>query len=316
MDPKRIERRRFLALGAGAATLPAALSCAKAPPPATPKTPAAPTASAPPPAPTVADPKTVRVASVSTAVEGDVLPALAEAFEKASGLRVTIAAVEDPYSLARRGEADLVVSHYGHHETESFVMEGSGEWPRTVFSNQMSLVGPPSDPARVRGLADVGEAIRRIAESKSPFVLVDVDGGRYLAEVAWNAAGRPDRSGWIESAADDGGAHGKGKALRLAADRKAYVFCGLTPFLRTKAKAGLDLESLVVADPLLLRLMVSVVVKGSRIPGVNTAGALALESHVLSPTSQARIRLLEYPGQHVHWVPAGRDNRSAILPKA
>jgi hypothetical protein len=71
------------------------------------------------------------------------------------------------------------------------VLDGNGEWPRTLFSNQMALLGPANDPAKVRGLEDVVEAFRRIAATKSPFVLNDIDGVRYLCDVIWNAAGRP-----------------------------------------------------------------------------------------------------------------------------
>jgi tungstate transport system substrate-binding protein len=300
-----IDRRHFLMLGGVAA-----VGCTKGQEKASEK----PAASAPLAKP--ADAKIVRVGSVQTAVEGNVLPAMAAEFEKSSSVKVAISAHEDPYGPARKGEVDIVVSHYGHHEAETFVMDGLGEWPRTLFANQMALVGPPSDPAKIRGLTDLGEAFKRIAEKKNPFVVIDTDGGRYLTELVWNAAGRPDRAGWvIETETDEAGQHGKGKALRLASERGAYAFCGLTPFLRNKAKSALDLEPLVMNDPLLLRLMVSIVVRSDKIAGANVDGARAFQSFLLSPATQARIRALPYPGERVCWVPSGRDNRAAILPK-
>ena len=253
----------------------------------------------------------VRVASVKTAVEGNVLPALIADFEKASPYRVELAPGEAVYTWAREGKADLVVSHYGHHEAEDFVLEGLGEWPRTIFSNQMALVGPPADPARVRGLQDAGEAFRRIALSKSKFVLNDIDGVRYLTEVLWHAAGKPDRSGWL---LDEG--HRKDGAIERASDMGAYSFWGLTPFLRLHGQKTLALEPLVLADPLLQRLLVSVVVKPSSLHAVNAEGARALQAHLLAPSTQARIRSIGYPGdEQVCWVPAGRHNRTGMLPK-
>ena len=47
----------------------------------------------------------------------------------------------------------------------------------------MALLGPKDDPAKVRGLEDAAEAFRRIASTKSPFVLNDIDGVRYLTEI-------------------------------------------------------------------------------------------------------------------------------------
>jgi DNA-binding transcriptional LysR family regulator len=118
----------------------------------------------------------VRVASVPTAVEGNVLPALITTFEQRTRYRVELLTTPLLYELARAGKVDLAISHYGHRDAEAFVMDGLGEWPRTIFSNQMALVGPPADPAGVRGLPDAGEAFRRIAAARSPFLLNDLDG--------------------------------------------------------------------------------------------------------------------------------------------
>lgn len=139
-------------------------------------------------------------------------------------------------------------------------------------------------------------------------MLNDIDGVRYLTEILWHSIGRPARDGWV---IDD--AHQKADAMMVASQRGAYAFWGLTPFLRTNQQLGLALEPLVLADPLLQRLLVSVVV---RAPGTNISGARALQDHLLAPTTQARIRSTRYPTEPtVHWVAAGRHNASRMLPK-
>ena len=66
----------------------------------------------------------------------------------------------------------------------------------------------------------------------------------------------------------------------------------------------------------LQRLLVSVIVQPAKVPGVNAEGATALQAHLLSTATQARIRSIRYPGdQRVCWVSAGRNNRIAMLPK-
>ncbi len=303
-DKPSFDRRMFVGL-AGSTIVTSALGlegCSKksVPTPADPERPASPV-----------DATVVRVASVKTVVEGDLLPTLIADFEKSSRYRVVLTSGESVYTWAREGKADLVISHYGHHEAEDFVLDGLGEWPRTLFSNQMALVGPPADPAGVRALEDVGEAFRRIAASTSKFVLNDIDGVRYLTEILWNAAGKPDRSGWF---LDEG--HRKDGAIERASAMGAYTFWGLTPFLRLSGQTHLALEPLVLADPLLQRLMVSVVAKPSKVPGANADGARALQAHLLAPATQAQIRSIRYPGDtRVCWVPAGRNNRSAFLPR-
>ncbi|MBX3158403.1 MAG: hypothetical protein KF773_20710 [Deltaproteobacteria bacterium] len=262
---------------------------------------------APVPAPTPAEPSVVRVASVKTAVEGNLLPELIAQFEKQSPYRVRMATGVRVYDLARAGDADVVVSHYGHKDAEAFVLDGLGEWPRTIFSNQMALLGVSADPAGVRGSENLVDAFRKIAAAKAPFLINDIDGVHYLTEILWNAIGRPDRTGWLinQYAARE-------VAVVRAAAMGGYTMWGLTPFLRTP----MPLEPMVLADPLLQRMMVSVIVKPSAARRTNVAGANAFQSYLLHPATQAAIRQVRYPGRNaVNWVPAGRHNRTAVLPK-
>src|SRR5215510_9954264 len=177
----RVDRRQFVKLAGASGIALAAVACGRrddgtaAPLPA---------AGAPGAGPAV-DRPIVRVASVPTAVEGNLLPALITAFEQRTRYRVELLTTPTLYELARAGKVDLAISHYGHRDAEAFVMDGFGEWPRTIFSNQMALVGPPADPAGVRGLPDAGDAFRRIAAARSPFVLNDLDGVHYLTEILW-----------------------------------------------------------------------------------------------------------------------------------
>jgi tungstate transport system substrate-binding protein len=294
-----LTRRDLISLSMGGALVAAASQsgCAKQPPLLTTTT-------------TTVAANVIRVASVPTAVEGNLLPTLFADFEKQAPYKVALSSHDDVYGLARSGRVDLAVSHYGHKEAESFVMGGFGEWPRTLFSNQMALLGPPGDPAKVRGLDDAGEAFRRIATTKSPFVMNHIDGVRYLTEVLWNIAGRPDRGGFLF---DEG--RRKDDAIRYAAEKGAYSFWGLTPFLRLQRQSAVALEPLVLNDPLLQRMLVSVVVKPRSDIAVNGVGAHALQTFLLSPATQAKIREVRYPGaEAAQWVPGGRHNRTAILP--
>lgn len=257
------------------------------------------------------EPGIVRLASVKTAVEGGLLPALIQRFEQTTTLRVRVTTGSQVYDRARQGHVDLVISHYGHHDAEQFVLDGLGEWPRMIFSNQLALFGPPDDPAKVRGLEDLVEAFRRIAAARSPFVLNDQDGVRYLTEMLWSASGKPERIGWFFDPK-----LAKDAAVIEASRAGAYVLWGLTPFLRLDAVRELVLEPHVIADPLLQRMMCSIIVKAGGERRTNTTGAFAFQTFLLQPDTQAAIRAVHYPGkQEVSWSPAGRHNRTAILPK-
>src|SRR3569833_3128206 len=167
-----------------------------------------------------------------------------------------------------------------------------------------------SDPAKIRGLDDAAEAFKRIAATKSPFVVNEIDGIRYLVEILWNAAGKPERSGWYRE-------HSKEDALVEAGKLGGYTFWGLTPFLRTRHTQHVALEPLVLSDPLLQRMLVTIVVRAVKVAGGNRDGALAFQAFLLAPSTQARIRAVPYSDETttITWVPAGRNNRTAILPR-
>ena len=253
----------------------------------------------------------VRLSSVVTPKDGGLYDDLLPNFERRTGYQVELTIEEDVYGPARNGEADVVLSHYGHRDAQSCVQDGYGQWPQPVFFNQLALLGIPSDPAQVKGLSDLVEAFRRIAQTHSPFIVNDLEGVKYLSEILWNSAGRPDKRGWY---LDQGSA--KQDAIEAAAQQGGYVLWGLTPFLRTQQQNKVELQPLVLNDSLLQRIMVTVAVDPDEVAGVNVQGAKAFQQYLLDPATQARIRAFRLPGidQQIWW-PAGRNNASAIVPE-
>jgi len=70
----------------------------------------------------------------------------------------------------------------------------------------------------------------------------------------------------------------------------------------------------VLDDPLLQRVMMTVIVNPEKIQAVNVAGAFALQKYLTSPQTQARIRAFRYPNvpYELFW-PASRDNIGTFL---
>ena len=256
--------------------------------------------------------RTLRVAVVNTP---DVLLSdLIGIFERGTGYQVTLQITEGVFDVARAGRADLVIAHYGHPGTEAFMSEGLGRWPRMVFANQAVLVGPSSDPAGIRGLADAAEAIRRIAQRGSEFLVNNAVTEKYLAEVLWRTAGSPSKASWqVDLQLRDQA------AIEAAAQRGAYTLWGLVPFVRLQEqrlqqRQPLGMDALVVGDPMFQRVMVSIVVNPARIGGIDEEGALAFERFLLDPSTQARIRSFRHHGLTGQtWWPAGRNNAGTDL---
>jgi tungstate transport system substrate-binding protein len=256
--------------------------------------------------------RVVRLVSVVTPIEGGLYEDLLPDFEQQSGYSVKLTGRSpDVFGPARAGKADIVISHYGHKQAEGFVQDGHGSWPQTVFFNPMAFLGPPDDPAQIRGLTDAAEAFRRIATAKSPFIINNIEGVKYLTNILWNAAGQPDRTGWYR----DQGLRERA-AIDSAAQQSGYTFWGLTPFLTAQKQRPAALVPLVLEDPLLQRIMVTIRVLPNHHAGINTQGAEAFQQYLLQPRTQARIRAFRYPGidQQIWW-PAGRNNASVFLPQ-
>ena len=256
-------------------------------------------------APAALQTRTVRLAMVN--VPDDVVRPLMPEFSKQFGQQAEIVYTgNDPFAVAREGKADLVIAHYGHEGVAPFVTGGFGLWPHAVFANQIALIGPPSDPAHVRGLADAAEAMRRIAVSHSRFVVNNSVGNRYVEDILWTRAGNPAKGDWYLDR------HSQGpQAARDAAKEGAYTLWGVPPFLRLKRQTPLNLEPLVTADSIFQRIMVAIVVNSQKASGVNDAGAEAFQNFLLAPSTQARISAFRYSDldQQVWW-PAGRHNNA------
>jgi tungstate transport system substrate-binding protein len=256
----------------------------------------------------------VRVAAVITPESSGLLRQLLVDFETKSGSKVVIDSRQDVFGLAREGQADVVIAHFGHGGTEAFCTEGLGHWPRPVFSNQAAIIGPASDPAKVHGSRDAVEAFRRIAAAKAPFIVNNSATEKYLADVLWEAAQKPDRAGWYRDKGLRNQAETK-DAIEAAVKEQGYTLWGLVPFLKyAEEHPQSGMQALCTEDPLLQRLMVTVVVRSEKVAGVNLAGAKSLERFLIAPNTQARIRAYRMAGfDGPVWWPAGRNNSGEFL---
>jgi hypothetical protein len=72
----------------------------------------------------------------------------------------------------------------------------------------------------------------------------------------------------------------------------------------------LDLEPVVIQDPIFQRIMVAVMVNPKKVAGVNADGARAFQDFLIAPATQAWIRAFRYPGfDQQTWWPAATTAR-------
>jgi len=244
----------------------------------------------------------VRLAVVNVA--DDILIPLIDQFQKSSATKVRIVYTgNDPFSVARAGEADLVIAHYGHPLVQQFVEDRSGLFPRPVFANQVAILGPKTDPAGIRGMSDAAAALKRIADSGAK-IHTNGHGANFLLDLLSISAGMSQNDSWILKRPLAGKA-----AVQSAANQDAYIIWGVPPFIRQSDGTASGLDILVSDDPIFQRIMVAIRVNPDKISATNAAGARAFEHYLLSPPAQAQIRAFRYAGrQQQFWWPAARHN--------
>src|SRR5215472_8824877 len=133
----------------------------------------------------------ITVASTTSTEESGLFGYLLPVFTQATGIEVRVVAVGTGQALkiGERGDCDVVFVHDRPAEL-AFVEKGFGVDRRDVMYNDFVLVGPKSDPAHVVGGADIVTALRKIAETRSPFVARGDDSGTSKAELRlWKEAG-------------------------------------------------------------------------------------------------------------------------------
>src|SRR3970040_1203262 len=110
----------------------------------------------------------VIVSTTTSTQDSGLLDVLVPMFERKSGLTVKTISVGtgQALALAARGEADVTLAHAPGLE-KKYVSEGKMSNRRLVMYNDFVVIGPPDDPAKIKGLPKALDALKRIAGSQS-----------------------------------------------------------------------------------------------------------------------------------------------------
>lgn len=237
------------------------------------------------PGPALAQSNVVILSTTTSTQDSGLLDVLVPMFEKKSGLTVKTISVGtgQALALAARGEADVTLAHAPSVE-KKYVEEGKMSNRRLVMYNDFVIIGPPDDPATIRGVPKAVEALRRIAESQSRFVSRgDKSGTHVLEQGLWKQAGVEPKGAWyIESG------QGMGQTLGIANDRRAYTLTDRGTYLALQKRV--DLPILVEKDRPLLNIYSVMEVNPANGPRVNAVGGKAFAEFILAPDTQAVIK--------------------------
>jgi tungstate transport system substrate-binding protein len=241
---------------------------------------------------TPADTHVVRCAVIGGMTMTGLWPEIAKLFEAQTGYKIEVIATGPRPELdkaMRAGEVDLLTMHSGDITTD-LVADGFGVNMRPWTRNELCIVGPPDDPAHIRGMTNGAAALRKIAEAKARFVDFEGIGSRELVHTLWRLAGIEPRGDWLLK--DD--TVSKWNVLQFARTNNAYVVVGFIPAQMGKMPAG-GMEILVKGDPVMRRPFIVMETNPKKIPQVNFTGARTLSDFLLS--SKVQNFLLEFGRQ-------------------
>jgi len=137
--------------------------------------------------------KIIKMSTTTSTQSSGLLDILLPELEKETGIKVKViakgtgAAIRDGMD----GNVDVIFVHARARE-EKFINEGYGTQRYAVMHNDFVILGPAKDPAGIKGMANAGDALKKIAESQSVFVSRGDDSGTHTKEQAlWKASGLP-----------------------------------------------------------------------------------------------------------------------------
>ena len=224
------------------------------------------------------------LATTTSTQDSGLLDVLVPAFENEADRQVKTVAVGsgEAIELGSRGEADVLLVHSPDDE-EEFMASGKGGTRRLVMHNDFVVVGPPDDPAGIRGMSSTA-ALERIAQNgEAPFISRGDDSGTHALELKlWDAAGVRPAGSWYQETGQ-----GMGATLRIADQKRAYTVADRGTYLSTEDST--DLDVLVTGEPRLLNVYHVIDVDPGAGPRVNAAGGRAFADWIVSPAAQRMI---------------------------
>ena len=226
----------------------------------------------------------LRLSTTTSTDQSGLLQVVLPPFEQRFHLKVDVLAVGSgkALKLAENGDVDVVLSHAPELE-DAFVRAGFGVNRRDVMYNDFVVVGPPDDPAGLRGTVDAAGAFTKLAASGATFISRGDESGTHQKEKElWQRAGVVPAGPWYVSAGQ-----GMGEVLLMANERRAYTLTDRATFVVYKQRG--DLAIVTQGDPLLRNPYTVTAVNPARHPHAKYVAAMQLIAWLTSPEGQALI---------------------------
>jgi tungstate transport system substrate-binding protein len=180
--------------------------------------------------------RSIILATTTSTQDSGLLDVLIPRFEKERRIAVKVIAVGTGAALrmASTGDADVVLVHAPASE-QRYIDSGDLIDGRLVMHNDFVIVGPSNDPAGIRKLTSIDEAMRALA-TRSAFVSRGDESGTHTQELAlWATAGINPKS--LTRREETG--QGMGPTLNIADQKRAYTLTDRGTYLAQRRRLGL-----------------------------------------------------------------------------
>jgi tungstate transport system substrate-binding protein len=248
--------------------------------------------------------KSIVVASTTSTQDSGLFDYLLPIFKRKTGITVHVVAQGTGQALdtGRRGDADVVLVHARPQELK-FVADGESLRRYPVMYNDFVLIGPKSDPAGLKGMTDIAQALRAINSKRAAFISRGDRSGTHIAELTlWKDAGidiGKEPGPWYKSIGQ-----GMGAALNVAAATDAYVLSDRATWIHFGNKA--DLQIVVEGDKRLFNQYGVMLVNPEKHPNVKKALGQQFIDYLISPEGQRDIANYKMDGQQLFYPDANQ----------
>jgi tungstate transport system substrate-binding protein len=230
----------------------------------------------------------LKCASTTSTQNSGLFDYLLPLFEKKTGLKVDVVAVGTGAALeiGKRGDADVVMVHAKEQELKA-VEEGWFKDRHDIMYNDFVIIGPMSDPLKIKGMKSTVEAFKKIAsQDQVPFVSRGDKSGTHTKELAvWKKAEvDPKGQKWYLEVGQ-----GMEKTQRIADEKKAYTLTDRGTWLATKDKDKLDMAVVLEGDPILFNQYGVMAVNPEKYAQVKVKEAMTFINWLISPEGQQAI---------------------------
>jgi tungstate transport system substrate-binding protein len=229
----------------------------------------------------------IKCASTTSTQNSGLFEYLLHIFENKTGIKVDVVAVGTgaAIEIGKRGDADVAMVHAKDQELKA-VGEGFFVNRHDVMYNDFVIIGPPDDPAKIKGMKSATEAFKQIAAKGTPFVSRGDKSGTHTKELSiWKKAGvDPEGQKWYLEVGQ-----GMAKTQRIANEKRAYTLTDRGTWLATKDRDKLEMVVLLQGDPVLFNQYGVMAVNPEKHKQVKYKEAMIFINWLISPEGQKAI---------------------------